>query len=185
MRMSRELERDAIEAGLVQPWRRTNARRSSERKERRLQRLSVKKSPKLAGQILLFPELARPVARLHSFGGGFIPPAVSAELEFRRRRLGMSQKEVAEQIGCSQGHLANALRGHDPISSRRINRLRSILIIEEKTLRRERAFLRLNAENRMRADASEDTLFGLCSRPLGLLLRGYKKVDQTVDRNEG
>jgi hypothetical protein len=32
VRLSRELERDAIEAGYVEPWRRTNARRSLERK---------------------------------------------------------------------------------------------------------------------------------------------------------
>lgn len=102
------------------------------------------------------------MARLRSFGRGFIPAAVAVEIEFRRRRRDLSQEELARLIGCSQGHLANALRGHDAISSRRINRLRSILIIEEKALRRERVFLRLNAENRMRADASEDTFFGLC-----------------------
>src|SRR5262249_59187804 len=32
VRLSRELERDAIEAGYVEAWRRTNARRSLERK---------------------------------------------------------------------------------------------------------------------------------------------------------
>ena len=32
VRLSRELERDAIEAGYVEPWQRTNARRSLERK---------------------------------------------------------------------------------------------------------------------------------------------------------
>ena len=32
MRLSRELERDAIEAGYVEPWQHTNARRSAVRK---------------------------------------------------------------------------------------------------------------------------------------------------------
>lgn len=80
VRLSRELERDAIEAGLVEDWRRTNAKRSAERKERRLQRLYPKKAPKLSGQILLFPELSRPVARLQSFAQGYVPPAVAAEI---------------------------------------------------------------------------------------------------------
>src|SRR5262245_1745202 len=36
VRLSRELERDSIEASYVEPWRRTNARRSLERKPYRL-----------------------------------------------------------------------------------------------------------------------------------------------------
>lgn len=128
VRLSRELERDAIEGGHIQDWRRTNAKRKPERKERRLQRLFPKKAPRLAGQILLFPEMAKPVARLQSFGGGFVPPAVAAEIEFRRKQLGLSQRELAKLIGRSQGQLANALRGHDPMSASAVNRLRDILL---------------------------------------------------------
>jgi hypothetical protein len=128
VRLSRELERDATEAGLVQDWRRTNAKRSAERKERRLQRLYPKKAPKLSGQILLFPELSKPVARLQAFGGGYIPRAVASEIEFRRQQRGLSQRELAALVGRSQGQLANALRGHDPISARVVNRLRDALL---------------------------------------------------------
>jgi hypothetical protein len=39
VRLSRQLERDAIEAGLVQPWKHTNAKRSAQRKDFRPRRL--------------------------------------------------------------------------------------------------------------------------------------------------
>jgi len=128
VRLSRELERDAIEAGLVEDWRHTNAKRSEERKERRIQRLFPKKAPRPSGQILLFPELAKPVSRLHSFAQGYVPPAVAAEIEFRRKQRGMSQTQLAALMGRSQGQLANALRGHDPISAAAVSRLRQILL---------------------------------------------------------
>jgi hypothetical protein len=40
VRLSRQLERDAIEAGLVDPWKHTNAKRSAQRKDYRSRRLS-------------------------------------------------------------------------------------------------------------------------------------------------
>jgi transcriptional regulator with XRE-family HTH domain len=52
---------------------------------------------------------------------------VSREIEFLRRQLGLSQTQLASLIGRSQGQLANALRGHDPISGAAINRLREVL----------------------------------------------------------
>ena len=128
VRLSRELERDAIEAGLVSEWSHTNAIRASDRKPRRLQRLYPKKAPILSGQIALFPELEKPVARLHSFAHGYLPPAVAAEIEFRRKRLGMTQRELACYVGRTQGQLANALRGHDPLSEATVSRLRDVLI---------------------------------------------------------
>jgi hypothetical protein len=127
VRLSRELERDCIEAGLIHDWRRTNAKRSTERKERRLQRLYPKKAPKPSGQILLFPEL-KPVARLRDFKGGMMPGSVAAEIEFRREQRGLSQDKLASMVGRSQGTLSNALRGHDPIKASVVNRLRDILL---------------------------------------------------------
>src|SRR5262249_49249268 len=130
VRLSRDLERDAISAGYVEPWQHTNARRSAERKPyspRATQRLR-KTAPRPAGQLPLLPELNRPVARLREFGGGFMPPAVRVEVEWRRRQLGLSQVDLAAMIGRSQGQLANALRGHDPISGTVVHRLRDILI---------------------------------------------------------
>jgi hypothetical protein len=128
--LERDLERDAISAGRIENWQRTNARRAAGRKPyspRLTQRLG-KTAPRPAGQLLLLPELNRPVARLREFGGGFIPPAVATEIEFRRRQLGLSQAQLAAMIARSQGQLANALRGHDPISEKAVNRLREILI---------------------------------------------------------
>ena len=128
VRLSRDLERDAIDAGYVEPWQHTNARRSAERKAYPLRRLYPRKALRLAGQLPLLPELNRPVARLRHFGGGFMPPSVAREIEFLRRQLGLSQTQLASLIGRSQGQLANALRGHDPISGLVVNRLREVLL---------------------------------------------------------
>jgi hypothetical protein len=128
VRLSRQLERDAIEAGLVQPWKHTNAKRSAQRKDYRLRRLNPSKAPNPAGQIPLFSEMEKPVVRLRHFGGGIIPPAVSAEIEFRRQQLGLTQRQLGILIGRSQSQLANAVRGHDPISASAVNRLREVLL---------------------------------------------------------
>lgn len=127
VRLSRELERDAINDGLVEPWPHENAKRSPNRKEYRKRALTAQ-APTMSGQILLFPELSKPVARLQAFGGGYIPRAVAAEIEFRRRQRGLSQRQLGALVGRSQGQLANALRGHDPISSAVVNRLRDALL---------------------------------------------------------
>src|SRR5262249_27321811 len=98
----------------------TNARRSAKRKPyspRATQKLR-KTAPRPAGQLLLLPELNRPIARLRDFGGGTMPPSVAREIEFLRRQRGVSQAQLASLVGRSQGQLANALRGHDPISGR-------------------------------------------------------------------
>jgi transcriptional regulator with XRE-family HTH domain len=57
-----------------------------------------------------------------------MPPSVAREIEFLRRQLGLSQIQLASLIGRSQGQLANALRGHDPISGAATNRLREFLL---------------------------------------------------------
>ena len=126
VRLSHELERDAIEAGLVQDWQHTNAKRKKGRKEYR-KRALTKRAPRLSGQIPLFPEM-KPVSRLRAFGGGPVPKAVAREIEHLRRRRGLTQLELAELIGRSQGRLANALRGHDPMSAASANRLRDVLL---------------------------------------------------------
>jgi transcriptional regulator with XRE-family HTH domain len=57
-----------------------------------------------------------------------MPAAVAAEIEFRRRQLGLSQRQLASLVGRSQGQISNALRGHDPIAGSVINRLREVLL---------------------------------------------------------
>jgi hypothetical protein len=128
VRLSRDLERDAISAGYVEDWQHSNARRTDRRKGYRLRGTGPQaRAPKLAGQLPLLIELDRPVARLREFGGGFVPATVALEIEFRRRQLALSQRELAGLIGRSQSQFANAMRGHDPISGASVNRLREIL----------------------------------------------------------
>jgi hypothetical protein len=126
VRLSRDLERDAIEAGYVEAWQHTNATRSAERKTYRLHALT-RKALRPAGQLALSPEFDRPVSRLRQFGGGFVPPSVALEIEHLRHRHGLSQREIAARIGISQGQYANARRGHDPLSAFAVNRLRDVL----------------------------------------------------------
>lgn len=129
VRLSRELERDAIDAGYVEPWQHTYARRTDKRKGYRLRNTGPQaRAPRPAGQIPLLPELERPVSRFPDFGGGIIPPAVAVEMEWRRQRLGLSQHQLARMVGRSQGQYANAIRGHDPISGTVVNRLRELLL---------------------------------------------------------
>lgn len=129
VRLSRKLERDAIEAGYVEPWQHSHAKRKEGRARYSLRsRGDHARAPAPSGQLILLPEAARPVSRLRDFGGGFIPPAAACEIEFLRRRSGLTQAALAALIGRSQGQLANALRGHDPISARAVNRLREVLL---------------------------------------------------------
>jgi hypothetical protein len=123
VRLSRELERDGVVAGYIEPWRHTNARRQTQRKPYRPRRL-LRTAPRLAGQIPLLPEIEQPPSRLHQFGGGKVPPAVALEIEHRRNWHGLSQRELAARIGVSQSQYANACRGHDSISAFCVNRLR-------------------------------------------------------------
>jgi hypothetical protein len=125
VRLSRELERDGIEAGYVELWRHSNARRSAERKPYRLRRLT-RKAPQPAGQLPLLS--FKPVSRLHQFGGGKIPPAVALEIEHKRRQLRLLQRQLAARIGISQSQYANAIRGHDPLLAFVVNRLREALL---------------------------------------------------------
>jgi hypothetical protein len=47
-------------------------------------------------------------------------------LRFRRRQLGLTQKDFATHLGVSKGQYANAIRGHDPISAFAVNRAREL-----------------------------------------------------------
>lgn len=128
VRLSRDLERDAIDAGAIEPWQHTNAKRSTGRKPYRLRKLSSRKSLNLSGQLSLLPEFGRPISRLKDFGGGVMPRAVARETEFLRRRRGWTQAELGFRIGMHQPHVANVLRGHDRISQFAANRLRDALL---------------------------------------------------------
>ena len=128
VRLSEALERDAIAAGHVGPWQKTNAKRSTERKTAKPYRIRQGKAPTPAGQILLFPELGRQPARLRDFHGGFMSPAQSRETEFHRERSGLSQHKLAQLAGLSQPHYANVVRGHDAMSRSAARQLREVLL---------------------------------------------------------
>lgn len=128
VRLSRQLERAAITAGVIEPWQHSNAKRSAERKPYRLRRLSSNKALRPSGQLSLFPEIERPVSRLRDFAGGLMPRSVAREIEFVRRQHRWTQIELGLRIGRCQGHLANVLRGHDPLSRFATNRLREALL---------------------------------------------------------
>jgi len=130
VRVSEQLKAFALEQGYIEPWQPTNAKRTSTRKPYRLRKLYPKKAPQPADQELLpFAEMAlrRPVARLRDFGGGFVPTPVAETIEFRRQRAGLSQRELANRCGIGQPQLANALRGHDPLSAWVVTRLKEVL----------------------------------------------------------
>jgi hypothetical protein len=65
VRLSRDLERDAISAGAVEDWQRTNARRTDKRKGYRLRGAGpLARAPKLAGQLPLLIELGSQAPRV-------------------------------------------------------------------------------------------------------------------------
>ncbi|WP_319798565.1 hypothetical protein [Nitrobacter sp.] len=128
VRLSRDLERDAVEAGVIDRWQHSNAKRSTERRSYRPRKLTSRKVLRLAGQLSLFPELERPVSRVKDYGGGIMPRAVAYETEFLRRQRGWTQAELGLRIGRRQPHVANVLRGHDPLSRSAANRLRDALL---------------------------------------------------------
>jgi hypothetical protein len=128
VRLSRELERDAILASYVTPWQRTNARLGASRKPYPCRCVLRRKSLSATGQLLLLPELGKPANRLRHFRGGYVPTPIQREIEFQRQRRELSQQQLAGMVGLSQGHFANAMRGHDPISGFAVNRLRDVLL---------------------------------------------------------
>jgi hypothetical protein len=84
-------------------------------------------SIRLVGQGELFHELERPAARLRDFHGGILPPAPALELEFRRRRLGLTQRQLASMAGLSQPQYANAVQGRFGLSPSAAARLKAVL----------------------------------------------------------
>jgi hypothetical protein len=129
VRLTGELERDAVAAGYIEPWRKTYAQRMprTARKDYR-SRPILKRACKASGQIALLPELERPVSRLRAWGGGFMPPAVAEECEFLRRRFGLAQHQLAALIGVTQPTYANAIAGRFGLSPFAARRLRDVLL---------------------------------------------------------
>jgi hypothetical protein len=77
-------------------------------------------------QLGLFSE--KPVSRLAQFAHGIMPGAVAQEVEARRKWRGLTQGELAVQIGVSRPQLVNALRGRFGLSEWATARLREFLL---------------------------------------------------------
>lgn len=124
--LSAALKADAIAAGYVNPWQRSNAKRTQERKQYRPRPLTAR-TLRPIGQLPLFPELERPPARLRDFHGGTMPPAPALELEFHRKQLGLTQGELGRRAGLSQPQIANVIQGRFGISPSAAARLKAVL----------------------------------------------------------
>lgn len=134
VRPSPALKADAIEAGYITRWKPKNAKRKppearKPHKDYRIRRIKSSEAPaRTPTQILMFPELEKPPVRLRDFHGGIPTPTQAQELEFRRKRLGLSQRQLAARCGISQAHWANVVRGHDSMSRFAARQIREALL---------------------------------------------------------
>ncbi len=131
--LSAALKRDAIAAGFVDPWQRTYARRQQlgERKEYRPRPLTAKATRPI-GQLEMFPALAKPAPRLRDYHGGALSPSAAVELEFRRKRLGLTQRQLGQVAAISQPQIANALHGRFGLSPSAAVRIKAALFAQER-----------------------------------------------------
>lgn len=129
--LSRALLDDAIAVGRVEPWKRTNARRTELRKRYRLRKLTARATYPI-GQVELFPKLAAPPARLRDFFGSMLSPSAALELEHHRKRLGMTQSQLGAIAGLSQPQIANAVRCGFGLSFDATARLKAVLLAPER-----------------------------------------------------
>ncbi len=131
VRLSYALEAEALSEKLILPWQKRNAMRAPATSSRKKQCISQTQVQLTAlqpsGQLLLFPDMGRPVARFRNFGGGHIPQSVALEIEHLRRCKGYSQKQLGRLAGISQPTIANALHGKFGLSVRAVNRIREAL----------------------------------------------------------
>lgn len=128
VRVSKTLKRDAIASGKIEPWQETNSRRAETRKPPKLYPLRPKRTLEISGQLSLLP--LKDDTRLRNFHGGHMTASQAREAEYQRERIGLSQYQLADAIGCSQPHYANVIRRHDPLSRIAAHRLREVLLGE-------------------------------------------------------
>lgn len=127
--LSAALKQDGVAAGRIEDWVSSYARRSEARKPARPYCLRRKKSLDISGQLALLP--LKDDTRLRYFHGGHMTAPQAREAEYQRERIGLSQYQLADAIGCSQPHYANVIRGHDPLSRITAYRLRQVLLGEK------------------------------------------------------
>jgi hypothetical protein len=117
VRLSKQLEADLLGEGIIERRTRTYRKRLKPPSRDLVE----------AHQLLLFPQLGKPVSRIHDFSRGIAPPTVSLELEFHRKRRGLTQAQLASLIGISRPQLANFTAGRFGLAPWPAARLREAL----------------------------------------------------------
>ncbi len=120
--MSKQLEADLIDEGILQPRLRTYRRRGLKKPPRGLVELET--------QLPLFPHLAKPISRVREFDHGIASPSVALEIEFHRKRRGLTQAQLASLAGISRPQLANVIAGRFGLAPWPTARLRDVLLDE-------------------------------------------------------
>jgi len=82
---------------------------------------------KPSGQLFMFPELEHPPVRLKDFHGGILSPSQALELEYKRKRRGLTQHQLGHLAGLSQPQLANVIHGRYGMSHQAAERLHGVL----------------------------------------------------------
>lgn len=113
----------------------TSAKAVIQEAEQPIVRPTERPKPRLAlvsesQQLSLFGDAreAKPVARLHDFGGGMVPAAVAREIRFLAARHGVGITALAHAAHIAQPTLSNALDGRFPLSPWAARRIREILL---------------------------------------------------------
>lgn len=132
--VSNELRAELIAAGSVKPWARTYARRVPKANPEPAPVRLALANPMVPEPVQLTMFDDRPVARLADYAGGVMSAAVAHEVEWRRRKLGMTQNGLAGAIGLSRSQVTNALHGRFGLSEWAAARLRDFLLGEGNKL---------------------------------------------------
>lgn len=80
-----------------------------------------------AGQFLLFGKASE--IRLSNFWSGLVPPEVAADIDARRKALGISKGELARRAGVSRPTLSNAMAGRFGLSRQPVALLQAALAV--------------------------------------------------------
>jgi len=121
---SRATEDTLLRSGRIEPRQRTYASRSISRpsKSKRARALVAGEN-----QLVLFPQVAKPVHRLHEFTFGMAPETVATEIQFLMRRRGLTQQALADRAGMSRQRIGNFLHGRFGTTAWTIERIREAL----------------------------------------------------------
>ena len=134
VRLAPVTRKDGIAAGKIEPWKRTNAKRSA---VPRRKQLPASLRPELivpdvlvesSGQCAFnFPAPRAASERLERIRSGRLSPLAALELRHAMARHGLTQASLAERAGLRQPTISNLLRGEYGASADTLARLRTVL----------------------------------------------------------